>query len=155
LAREDAMREPRPELPDAARGLVVELRGYARRRDVVVLAPDPDLAPLADDIARSLEAPRDLFLVWPLVTPGAAGRQIGAVASGGVLVLDAATVRAHAISPATIATVAQARARELAASEREFRGERPPVDLRNRRVIVVDDGRTDLATWRTTVTALQ
>src|SRR3954447_25237915 len=149
------MRHPYPESTDIARSLAVELRGYARRPDVVVLARTPDLAPLAAEVARSLQAPFDMFLVWPLVTPKPDCLTIGAVASGGILVLDAAAVKAHAVPTATLARVAQARARELGQRERQLRDERAPVDLRHRKVIVVDDGRTDLATWRLTVAALR
>ena len=149
------MRHPCPPPIDIARSLAVELRGYARRADVVVLARTPEVAPLAAEVARSLQAPHDLFLVWPLVTPAPECLQIGAVASGGVLVLDAAMVKAHAVPTATLARGAQARARELGQCEHQFRDARAPVDLRHRKVIVVDDGRTDLATWCLTIAALR
>jgi putative phosphoribosyl transferase len=155
MLEEQPMRHPSQELPEIARSLVAELRGYARRTDVVVLALTTSVRPLAAEVARALQAPLDLFQVWPLVSPRPDCVQIGAVASGGVLILDTAAVRVHAVAPATIARIAQERSRELVRYERALRGDLPPVDVRHRKVIVVDDGRTDLATWRLTAAALK
>lgn len=146
---------PSSELYGLGRLLAVELRGYARRPDVVVLARLPDVVPLAAEVARALRAPLDLFLVRPLVLLESGRLEIGAVASGGVLVLDAETVKTHAIPPATIATAAQAGARALARREHACRGDQGPLDLRHRKVIVVDDGRSGLSALRMTIAALR
>src|SRR5687767_4400318 len=134
------MGRSRAELYAASQSLAHELRGYARRPDVVVLARLPGVVPLAAEIAQALQVPLDLFLVRPLVLAEGERREIGVVASGGVLVLDSVVVKGAAIPAATIAAAAQACARELAWSEAAYRGEQPPLDLRHRRVIVVDDG---------------
>lgn len=149
------MRLSRSELRAASQSLAHELRGYARRPDVVVLARIPAVVPLAVEVAQALQAPLDVFLVRPLIVPDKGQREIGIVASGGVLVLDSEAIKARAIPAATIAAAAQAGARELARSEAAYRGEQPAPDLRHRRVIVVDDGRADLSTWRMTIAALK
>jgi predicted phosphoribosyltransferase len=143
------------ELCAAGRRLAHELRGYARREDVVVVALRPGVIPLAAEIARSLQAPLDLFLVRPLVIADTRRLEIGAVASGGVLILDKDAIRAHAVPPATIALAAQAVARELDQRERTYRGDHASPDLRNRKIVVVDDGRTDVASLRMAVAALR
>ena len=149
------MRASCSELEALGRSLAFELRGYAHRRDVVVLARLPDVVPLAAEVARTLRAPLDLFLVRPLVLLEGGRLEIGVVASGSILILDSETVRAHGVSAATIATAARAGARALARRERAFRGEQAPLDLRHRKVIVVDDGRSGLAALRMTIAALR
>ncbi len=149
------MEQSRSELKALARSLAFELRGYARRPDVVVLARQPDVVPLAAEVALALGVPLDLFLVRPLVLFDGRRLEIGVVASGGVLVLDSETVRAHGVSAAAIATAAQAGARALARREQAWRGDQPPLDLRHRKVIVVDDGRSGAPALRMSVAALR
>ena len=146
---------PSTELQVVGPRLAHELRGYARRRDVVVLALRPGAVPLAAEVARSLQAPLDLFLVRPLVISETQRLEIGAVASGGVLILNPDVIKARAIPPATIARVAQAEARALDRREREHRGEHASPDLRHRMIVVVDDGRAGVAELRMTVAALR
>jgi predicted phosphoribosyltransferase len=143
------------ELHAVGRSLANELRGYARRPDTVVLALAPRVVPLAAKVAAILGAPLDLFLVRALRLPGAGRLEIGAVASGGMLILDPGAVKAHAIPASTIAPVAQAAAQELARREQAYRDEQEPLDLRDRGVVVVDDGRSDRSTLRVAITALR
>jgi len=149
------MRPSCSELEALGRSLAFELRGYAHRRDVVVLARLPDVVPLAAEVARTLRAPLDLFLVRSLVLLEGGRLEIGVVASGSILILDSETVRTHGVSAAMIATAAQAGARALARRERAFRGEQAPLDLRHRKVIVADDARSGLAALRMTIAALR
>lgn len=143
------------ELHTLAQSLAYELRGYARQPDVVVLALQPGVVPLATEVARALQVPLDLFLVRPLVLPESGRHEIGIIASGGVLVLDSEAVRALGIPAATIATAAQAGARKLARREQACRGEQPQLDLRYRQVVVLHDGALHHATLRMVVTALR
>src|SRR4051812_36529616 len=146
---------PSTELQVVHQRLAHELRGYARRRDVVVLALRPGAVPLAAEVARSLQAPLDLFLVRPLVVTETQRLEIGAVASGGVLILNSDVIKARAIPPAPIARAAQAEARAVDRRERKHRGEHASPDLRHRMVVVMDDGRAGVAELRMTVAALR
>src|SRR3954469_16571000 len=102
------MGHPNLHLPEGGRSLFAELRGYAHRSDVVVLVLKTDTLPLAAEVAQRLHAPLDLFLVRPLVVHDRGPLEIGAIASGGVLVLDPDAIKRHGIPASSIATVAQA-----------------------------------------------
>jgi putative phosphoribosyl transferase len=121
---------------------------------VVVLASTPGLVPLAAEVAKALQAPLDLFLLEPLVLAQPRRLEVGAVASGGVLVLDPQIVRAHAVSVASVAEAARTSAWALARLEASYRGEHDEHDLRSQKVIVVVDGRASLFALRMTVAAL-
>jgi predicted phosphoribosyltransferase len=137
---------------EAGQRLAAELGRYAGRTDVLVLALPRGGVPVAYEVARALDAPLDVFLVRKLGTPGQEELAMGAVASGGVRVLNESVVRGLRVPPRVIDAVAARELRELARRERLYRGDRPPPDVRGRTVILVDDG---LATGSTMLAAVR
>jgi putative phosphoribosyl transferase len=140
---------------DAGRQLAAELRAYANRPDVVVLGLPRGGVPVAFEVARALHAPLDVFLVRKLGVPGHEELAMGAIASGGVRVLNEEVVRALHIPEETIDAVAAEEQQELERRERTYRGDRPPADVRGRTVILVDDGLATGSTMRAAVAALR
>jgi putative phosphoribosyl transferase len=132
--------------------LALKLRQYAGRHDVVVLALPRGGVPVAFEVAEALDAPLDIFLVRKLGLPGHPELAMGALASGGVRVLNQDVVRWYGIPDRAIEAVAREEQAELERREREYRQGRPLIDLRARTVILVDDG---LATGSTMKAAVQ
>jgi predicted phosphoribosyltransferase len=149
------MGERDSEIRADGRALARELREYERQRDVVVLALTPAVLPLATEVAAALTARLDLFLVRPLTVIEPRQLSIGAVASGGVLVLDATVVKQHDFRASTIDEAAQAKARVLARQEDEYRARQDPVDLRLQRAIIVVEDHPDLPSIRMAIAALR
>src|SRR6187397_83430 len=119
---DDAHRVPRfRDRADAGRALAGELTEFAGRSDVIVLGLPRGGLPVADEVARSLDAPLDVFLVRKLGVPGQEELAMGAIASGGVRVLNPSVVRALGISQNTIDRVAAEEERELRRREAEYR----------------------------------
>jgi putative phosphoribosyl transferase len=135
---------------EAGRALAERLRSYAGRDDLVVLALPRGGVPVALEVASALGAPLDIFLVRKLGLPGHEELAFGAIASGGLLVLDRDLIQQVGLSSAAIERVIAREAAELERRERAYRGDRPPPDLRGRTVILVDDG---LATGSTMTAA--
>jgi predicted phosphoribosyltransferase len=106
---------------------------------------------VAFEVAIGLDLPLDLFLVRKLGVPGHEELAFGAIASGGIRVLDEDTIASLRISPAAVESVAEREAAELARRVRAYRGTTPPPALENRTVILVDDG---LATGSTMLAAV-
>jgi predicted phosphoribosyltransferase len=125
---------------EAGRLLAERLTAYAGRTDVLVLALPRGGVPVAYEVARALEAPLDVFVVRKLGVPGHQELAMGAIAAGGVCVLNDDVVEALRIPRGTIESVAARELRELRRRERAYRGDRPPLKVRGRTVIVVDDG---------------
>src|ERR671918_2958233 len=125
---------------EAGRLLVERLRHYAGRDDVVVLGLPRGGVPVAYEIARALGVPLDIFIVRKLGMPGHRELAMGAIASGGVRVLNEDVVRAYGIPQRAIDAVAREEEAELVRREREYRQGSPPPDLSGRIVILVDDG---------------
>jgi putative phosphoribosyl transferase len=140
---------------EAGRFLAEKLSAYAGRDDVVVLGLPRGGVPVAAEVARALEAPLDLFVVRKLGVPGHEELAMGAIASGGVRVLNEDVVRMLGLSEAAIDRVALAEQRELERREALYRGDRPPVGLRGRIAILVDDGLATGATMRAAVAAVR
>src|SRR5713101_7931687 len=111
---------------DAGRLLAAKLAAYADRPDVLVLALPLGGVPVAYEVARALNAPLDVFLVRKLGVPGYEELAMGAIATGGVRVLNERVLREASIPPSEIEAVAAEEGRELARREREYRGDRPP-----------------------------
>ncbi len=140
---------------EAGRQLATKLSAYAERSDVVVLALPRGGVPVAFEVARTLDAPLDVFLVRKLGVPGHEELALGAIASGGVRVLNAEVVRELGIAPGAIEAVTTREAEELARRERAYRDDRPPPEVVGRTVILVDDGLATGATMRAAVAALR
>jgi putative phosphoribosyl transferase len=140
---------------DAGRQLAQKLMDYADRPDVLVLALPRGGVPVAFEVARALHAPLDVFLVRKLGLPGHEELAMGAIASGGVRVLNEDLVRTLRIPEEEIDAVAAQEQRELERREREYRSGRPAPDVRGRIVILVDDGLATGSTMRAAVAALR
>lgn len=140
---------------DAGRQLAKVLTAYSGRRDVRVLALPRGGVPVAYEVARALRAPLDVFLVRKLGVPGQEEYAMGAIASGGVTVVDDMLTRRLGISGDDVARVVERERAELERRDRLYRGDRPPPDVAGRTVILVDDGLATGSTMRAAVTALR
>jgi predicted phosphoribosyltransferase len=140
---------------EAGAELAGKLRHYAGRRDVVVLALPRGGAPVAFAVAESLDAPLDVFLVRKLGVPGHPELAMGAIASGGVRVLNDEVVGWYGIPPAAIEAVARLEEAELERRERAYRAGRSIPDLCGRVVILVDDGLATGSTMKAAVEAVR
>ena len=140
---------------EAGRRLAEELRAYRDRPDVLVLALPRGGVPVGFEVATALNAPLDVFLVRKLGVPGHRELAMGAIATGGVRVLNQEVVQLLAIPPDHIDVVAVQEQRELERREQQYRGDRPPPDVRGRTVILVDDGLATGATMRAAVAAVR
>jgi putative phosphoribosyl transferase len=140
---------------DAGRRLAEKLMEYAHQPDVLVLALPRGGVPVAYEVARALDAPLDVFLVRKLGVPGHEELAMGAIATGGVRVLNQEVVGMLRVPESVIDAVAQKEQRELERREREYRGERPEPEVRDRAVILVDDGLATGSTMRAAAEALK
>jgi predicted phosphoribosyltransferase len=128
---------------------------YADRPDVIVLALPRGGAPVAFEVAQALHAPLDVFVVRKLGLPGHEEYAMGAIASGGVRVLDDELVRSVGLSERTVEAVTQHEQQELERRERLYRDGRREPELRGKTVILVDDGLATGSTMRAAVKALR
>jgi predicted phosphoribosyltransferase len=135
--------------------LATKLAAYANRPDVIVLALPRGGVPVAYEVARALGAPLDVFIVRKLGVPGYEELAMGAVATGGVRVLNDQVVSGMRIPDYVIDAVAAWEQQELARREQLYRGDRPPPDVRGRTVILVDDGLATGATMHAAIKALR
>ena len=148
--------EPFANRDEAGRALGKEvLRRIGKRPDAIVLALPRGGVPVAHAVAQAIDAPLDVFIVRKLGVPGHEELAMGAIASGGVRVLNDDVLRQIPLPPAAIDAVAQREQRELERRERTYRGNRPPLDVAGRTVIVVDDGLATGSTMRAAVRALR
>ena len=140
---------------EAGRRLSAKLRAYENRAEVIVLALPRGGVPVAYEVASALGVPMDIFLVRKLGTPGHRELAMGAIASGGVRVLNEDVVRWYGISEAAIEHIAREEQEELARRERAYRDDRPAPDLANRIVILIDDGLATGSTMRAAAQAVR
>jgi putative phosphoribosyl transferase len=140
---------------DAGRQLAARLERYADRDDVVVLALPRGGVPVAYEVAVELGAPLDVFLVRKLGLPGHEELAMGAIASGGVVVLNDDVVGGLGITPDVIDRVAARERRELERRELEYRDDRSPPDVRGKVVVLIDDGLATGSTMRAAIAALR
>jgi len=140
---------------DAGRALAGRLAHYAGRSDVIVLALPRGGVPVGFEVAEALGAALDLFLVRKLGVPGQEELAMGAIASGGVCVLNEQVVRALQIPAEVIRRVAEAEERELQRREHAYRDDRPVPEIRGRIAILVDDGLATGSTMRAAAAALR
>ena len=140
---------------EAGKLLAARLSRYASRQNLIVLALPRGGVPVAFEIARALSAPLDVFLVRKLGVPGQQELAMGAIATGGVRVLNRDVVAYLAIPQGIIDTVARQEQQELERREILYRGARPAPELLGRTVIVVDDGLATGSTMRAAISALK
>ena len=140
---------------EAGRLLASRLKRYAGRNDVVVLALPRGGVPVAFEVAEALGAPLDIFLVRKLGTPGHRELAMGAIASGGIRVLNDDVVRWLGISPEQIDAVAREEQRELERRQQAYLEGRAPQPLEGRIVILVDDGLATGSTMRAAAQAIR
>src|ERR1700716_3078342 len=140
---------------EAGRLLAEKLAPYANRPDVLVLALPRGGVPVAYEVARALGAPLDVFVVRKLGVPGYEELAMGAVATGGVRVLNDQIVDRLGIPDHLIEAVAPREQQELSRRERLYRGGRPPPNIRGGTVILVDDGLATGATMHAAIQALR
>jgi len=140
---------------EAGQMLAEMLREYANRDDVVVLALPRGGVPVGFEVAKALNAPLDVFVVRKLGLPGQEELAMGAIASGGIRVLNRDLIRALGIPEEVVDRITQEEQRELERRGRAYREGRPPLDVRGRTVILVDDGLATGSSMRVAALALR
>ncbi len=128
------------------------LQQYKNQPDVLILGLPRGGVPVAYEVAREMKAPLDVFIVRKLGVPGHEELGMGAIATGGVRILQDGIVRELGISPQTIEAVSAREQAELERRERLYRGDRPAPTIKGRTIVIVDDG---LATGSTMKAAIQ
>jgi predicted phosphoribosyltransferase len=154
------LQQPRPRGAFADRRhagavLATHLSQFAGRSDVVVLALPRGGVPVGHEVARALGAPLDVFVVRKLGLPGHAELAMGAIASGGVRVFNDEVVRWYQPSSAEVEAVTRSERIELERRERAYRDGRPPLTVKGRIVILVDDGLATSSTIRAAMFAVR
>lgn len=140
---------------DAGQHLAARLTCFRGRADLIVLGLPRGGVPVAAEVATALGAPLDVLLVRKLGVPGHEELAMGAIASGGLRVLNLETVHELGIPEEVITQVETAERRELDRRERIYRGSRPPLALAGKTVIVVDDGLATGSTMRAAAIAVR
>jgi putative phosphoribosyl transferase len=140
---------------DAGRVLARMLQPFYRRRDAIVLGLPRGGVPVAYEVACALDLPLDVFIVRKLGLPGQEELAMGAIASGGTVVINPAVVQGLTLSREMLDAVVEREKLEIERREREYRGGRPPVPIEGRTVILVDDGLATGASMRAAARALR
>jgi len=149
------MEKPLKDRAEAGRLLAEKLTAYANREDVIVLGLPRGGVPVAFEIAKRLNAPLDVFIVRKLGVPWQEELAMGAIATGGVCVLNDEVVKAYRISDDEIASVEVKEKKELERRESAYRADRPALDVRGRTVVLVDNGIATGTTMRAALAALR
>lgn len=140
---------------DAGKQLSQKLMKYAGRADAVVLALPRGGVPVAYEVARALKAPMDVLIVRKLGVPGQEELAFGAIASGEIRIINENLVRQLKLDPEVIDVIMQRERSELQRREGQYRGNRAAVDVRDRIVILIDDGLATGATMLAAVSAMR
>src|SRR5262249_21278539 len=140
---------------EAGKTLAAQLSHYANRDDVIVLALPRGGVPVAFEVAKALHTPLDIFLVRKLGVPGHDELAMGAIASGGVRVLNDSAVEYLDIPKGVIDSITATELKELERRERLYRGDRPEPDVQRKTVILIDDGLATGSTMRAAASALR
>jgi predicted phosphoribosyltransferase len=144
-----------PNRSEAGRFLATKLSRYSGRDDVIALGLPRGGVPVAYEVASVLRVPLDVFIVRKLGVPGFEELAVGAIASGGVRVLNEDVMRALPNANEIVEAVTQRETAELERREQEYRNGRPAPEIRGRIVILIDDGLATGATMRAAVKALR
>lgn len=139
---------------DAGRRLAAKLSAYAGSETRVLALPRGGV-PVAYEVARALHAPLDVFVVRKIGAPGREELALGAIASGGVRVLNEDTIAMLGVDPQTVEAIAEREQRELERREQAYRAGLPAPDVRDRTVILVDDGLATGASMYAAILALR
>ena len=140
---------------DAGKFVAQKLMHHANDPSVLVLALPRGGVPVAFEVARRLSAPLDVFVVRKLGVPGYEELAMGAIASGGVRVLNEELIQRLSIPPSAIEALTREEEHELARREKAFRGSREPAQIQGHTVILIDDGLATGASMRAAVRALR
>jgi putative phosphoribosyl transferase len=140
---------------DAGRFLATKLEAYANRQDVLVLALPRGGVPVAFEVARALHVPLDVFVVRKLGVPGHEELAMGAIATGGTMVLNDIVVQTLHIPEKVIEQVKEKEQQELERREHLYRDDLRPADVEEKTVILVDDGLATGSTMRAAIAALR
>ena len=140
---------------DAGRRLAQVLGAFEERVDVTVLGLPRGGVPVAYEVARELNVELDIVAVRKLGLPGQPEFAMGAIALGGIVVLDEELITMMGVTPAALERVIAAERNEVARRERLYRRSRPPLDVRDRTLILVDDGLATGTGVQAAVTALR
>jgi putative phosphoribosyl transferase len=140
---------------EAGQRLASRLTVYANRPDVLVMALPRGGVPVAYEVAKALHAPLDVIIVRKLGVPGQEELAMGAIASGGVCILNDDVVRMLAVPEKMINTVVAYERHELERREHLYRGNRPAYEVHGRTIIIVDDGMATGATMRAAIAAMK
>jgi putative phosphoribosyl transferase len=140
---------------EAGEILSKQLYEYAGRHDVVVLGIPRGGVPVAYEIAEEIKAPLDILVLRKLGVPGHEELGFGAVARGGIRVLDDEIVHATGIHKMEIELIAAQQTLEVERREQAYRGGKPPLDVRGKTVILVDDGIATGSSMRVAIIALR
>ncbi|MGZ4778173.1 MAG: phosphoribosyltransferase [Thermoanaerobaculia bacterium] len=139
----------------AGRLLAEKLRGYAGRDDVVVLALPRGGVPVAYEVAKSLKAPLDVFVIRRVRTPGNDDVAIGSIASGGTVLIDDEVLSRASLPGAELQYAIEMERGEVTRREKAYRDGRLPLDVNGRTVILVDDGLSPTSNMRAAVKTLR
>jgi putative phosphoribosyl transferase len=140
---------------DAGQQLARLLEDYRTRKDVVVLGLARGGVPVAFEVARALEAPLEVFTVRKIGAPGQEELAMGAIATGGAVVMNYQVVDQLGITPGRFDIAAERATVELERRERAYRGDRPPLEVEGKTAILVDDGLATGTTMRASVRAVR
>jgi putative phosphoribosyl transferase len=140
---------------EAGRLLAAQLIYFAHRPDVVVLALPRGGVPVGYEVARSLRAPLDVWVVRKLGAPSIPELAIGAIATGGVETMSVDTQRELSLTSEQVEEIVSRERQELRRREAAYRGHRPPLDVREKTAILVDDGIATGSSMRAAIAALR
>lgn len=140
---------------DAGQKLAQKLSQYLREPNTLVLALPRGGVPVAYEVATQLQLPLDVFLVRKLGVPGQQELAMGAIASGGIQVLNEDVIRLRNITPQTLENVAKQEQLELQRREQAYRSGRTALQVRGKRIILIDDGLATGASMRAAIAALR